>query len=95
MKLDEIIRIYVIIFLTFVGMSTIVALIMLYQGKTDTTGAAVIGLVGAGIATGVIKAFSDAFKYISKVVCQHGCAPECEPYKFALDKGWRPKNDTS
>lgn len=88
MKLDEIIRIYVIIFLTFVGMSTIVALIMLYQGKTDTTGAAVIGLVGAGIATGVIKAFSEAFKYIVKLVCQYGCAPDCKPYKFAIEHGY-------
>lgn len=91
LKLDDLVKIYLIIFLTFAGISSIAGAAMLYQGKIDSTGFLTVALAGAGIGTGVIKAFSDAIKYLKGLLCDYGVAPDCEAYKFAWDHGWRPK----
>lgn len=64
---------------------------MLYNHQVDTTGFLTIALVGAGVGTGVSKAFSETFKYIHGIICEYGTTPDCEPYKYAWEKGWRPK----
>lgn len=91
LKVDDVIKIYLVIFLTFAGISTLAGAIMLYQGKVDGTGFLTVSLAGAGIGTGVIKAFSDAIKYLKGLMCDYGTAPDCEIYKFALEHGYKPK----
>lgn len=77
MKIDEVMRIYVIV-ITFTGVIGLaVGMYAMYQNVTDATGLTVYVAAGVGGGVAICTAISQTLKLVQGMICPYGTYPDC------------------